>query len=167
MLVADNAQDQDFQQVLAYLVRAVGGIPHFVEHLGEQVRDQRFVAEVAEDLHAGLLVCRLEGDPLHADDIILQRRVFDGLLRVLHVGRDDDKVPCPYMVLFIPEKEVPLSVYDKKQFCKMVRVENTLPVLFVLGERNGQEPGVQLFQVGRFDGVLSVAHRTSPVIRCF
>ena len=167
MLIADDAQDQDLQQILADLVRTVGGIPHLVEHLRKEVCDQRLIAEITEDLYAGFFVCRLEGDALHSDDIVLQWGALDRLLRVFHVWGDDDQVPRSDMILFVVEEEVPLPVYHEEKLGEMMCVENALPVLFVLGQRNGQKTGIQLVNVCGLDSVLSVTHRSSPLLRCF
>ena len=77
---------------------------------------------------------------------------------MLHVRRDDHQIARLYMMGFVVEEKIAFSIDDEKDFGKMMRVQNALPVLLVLCQGNGEKAGVQLFYVGILKGILSVAH---------
>ena len=46
------------------------------------------------------------------------------------------------MIGFVVEEKIAFSIDDEKDFGKMMRVQNALPVLLVLCQGNGEKAGV-------------------------
>lgn len=72
LLRAHDAQDEDFQQMLADGFAAVAVPFDLVIHLREQVRDEGSLVKIAENLCGGSGILGLEADAVNAQDIVFQ-----------------------------------------------------------------------------------------------
>lgn len=119
--------------MLTDLVRAILISLYFVVNLVKQVCKQGVVVKVTVDLCCCGVVLGLESDSVNAKNIVFQGSFRYGLLRMLDIGGNDNKVAGSYRTSSFAEEKVSLPFQYKKDLCKMMGMEYALPVLIIFG----------------------------------
>ena len=133
MMSPGDLQDQNIQQLLADSIRTVLIIAHLVQHLLKKLCNIGGSAEVTENLCARLFFLRLKCNSINGKNIVFQRKAWKGLLCMFQIGRNNDQIPCIDGLSLITEKELPFTVNNIKNLCKMVCVQQARPVSFIFG----------------------------------
>lgn len=158
MVIAQHADQQDLQQVLAhgFIIVLLGG--DFFQHdiqIGIYIGALHvvFVDRPGSGLHGEAVlgggdILEGEGKTFDSQGDIVQRFGVQGFFGVLHMGVDNDHVVFGYREFGTLRDKSPVAVHHIEQFAERVRVQNALPVSFIFGCCDVQELGT--VREGRF-----------------